>query len=191
MFLRKLLSKQDMFPLKKTKRIFFITLIILILAVVSDIFFISFVYKKRNNVEKLRKDFFVEMKKEKQLNTIKNIIKDTEDEQLNLRQCFIESEEIVNFIKLIESKSKEAGIILDIKSVGVSNTETINATQVETLVVDFMTQGSWDSTFVFLSLIENIRYNIIVDKMSVNKFTDNLTKKDTWKSNFTIKAIKI
>lgn len=180
-----------MFPLKKTKRIFFITLIILILAVVSDIFFISFVYKKRNNVEKLRKDFFVEMKKEKQLNTIKNIIKDTEDEQLNLRQCFIESEEIVNFIKLIESKSKEAGIILDIKSVGVSNTETINATQVETLVVDFMTQGSWDSTFVFLSLIENIRYNIIVDKMSVNKFTDNLTKKDTWKSNFTIKAIKI
>ncbi|MBU3969048.1 hypothetical protein KJ991_02430 [Patescibacteria group bacterium] len=180
-----------MIPSPKTKKILIVVLITMVLILFFDIFFISSMYKKRNNVTKLRGDFLVELKKEKQLDLVKKIIKETETEQSNLNSCFVNSNEVVDFIKSIELISELAGVSIDIKSIGVEDSELIKDISVETLAVGFVVQGSWNSTFKFLSLIENISYNATIDKMSISKFTDEKDKKDFWKSSFTIKAIKI
>ena len=109
----------------------------------------------------------------------------------NLNLCFVNSNEVVDFIKSIELISEFSGVSIDIKSVGVGDSELIKNTNVETLIVEFTTQGTWNGTFKFLSLVENIPYDITIDRMSINKFTDGENKKGFWRSNFTIKAIKI
>jgi len=178
-----------MIPFPRTKKLLVVVLIITILILFFDVFFIFSIYKKRDNVAKLREDFLIELKKEKQLDLIKKIIKEIEQSNLNL--CFVNSNEVVDFIKSIELISELAGVSIDIKSVGVEDGELIKNINVEILAVEFIVQGSWSSTFKFLSLIENISYDTTIDKMSINKFTDEKSKKDSWKSSFTIKAIKI
>ena len=55
----------------------------------------------------------------------KKIIKETEKEQSNLNLCFVNSNEVVDFIKSIELISEFSGVSIDIKSVGVGDSELI------------------------------------------------------------------
>ncbi|TSD03139.1 MAG: hypothetical protein Athens071416_200 [Parcubacteria group bacterium Athens0714_16] len=178
------------FP-SKTKKILIIVSVITILVLSFDVFFMISLGKKTDSVTKLRGDFLVELKKEKQLDLIKKIIKETGAEQSSLDLCFVSSNGVVDFIKTIELVSELVGVTVDTKTVGVENSELIKNVNVETLSVEFVIQGSWTQTLEFLSLIENIQYDTTIERMSINKFTDAETKKESWKSSFTIKAIKI
>lgn len=177
--------------LSKTKKILILISVITLLVLFFDIFFMISLGKKTDGVTKLRGDFLVELKNEKQLDLIKKIIKETEAEQSSLDLCFVNSNGVVDFIKTVELVSELTGVTIDTKTVGVENSELIKNVNVETLTVEFAIQGSWSQTFEFLSLIENIQYDTTIERMSINKFTDGETKEESWKSNFTIKAIKI
>jgi len=180
-----------MFPLQKTKRALIISILVFFIVFSLNAFFVFFIYKERDVVSEMREGFITELKKEKQLSSIKNLIKTTEKEQTNLNLCFVANDAVVDFIKSIETMSKNAGISMSIKSVGVSDTETIKEIPVETLIIEFMTEGSWVNTYNFLSAIENSTYEITIDQMSIDKISDSVTGKKTWKSVFVIKVIKI
>lgn len=180
-----------MFPLKKTKRTLVISILVFVIVFSVDLFFVFSIYKQRDTVAKMREDFMIELKKEKQLSSIKNTIKMTEKEQTNLNLCFIANNEVVDFIKSIETMSKNAGVSMNIRSVGVGDTETIRESSIEILIIEFIIGGSWSNTHNFLSLIENSTYEITINQMSINKISDSMTGKETWKSVFVIKAIKI
>lgn len=180
-----------MFPLKKTKRILVILILIFLVVFSLDVFFVFSIFKERDVVAEMRADFIIELKKEKQLGSIKNIIKTTEKEQTNLNLCFVANNEVVNFIKSVEMISKNTGVSMSIKSVGAGETEMIKEIPVETLTIEFMIEGSWANTHNFLSAIEDSVYKITIDQMFINKISDKTTGKGIWKSVFVIKAIKI
>lgn len=175
----------------KTKKILIIVSIIAISVLLFDIFFIFSIYKKRDSVAKPREDFLTEMTKESQLVLIKKIIEETSAERTNLNLCFVNNDEVVDFIKSVELISKLAGVSIEMKSVGTENSEVIRGVNVETLVVEVVIEGSWDGTFKFLSLIENIPYNTTIDRVSINKSAEETNKDGSWKSGFTIKVTKI
>lgn len=144
-----------------------------------------------------------DMQKNDTLRAIKVSLNQNKDFISQIDSFFIAPDGVVNFISLLESLGKKAGVKLSIGSVSVVPEGGAKDFK-ENLSLRLDMSGSWENIYYFLSLLQNQPYRIMFDNASVSlegaadaiKFTDKGTARvrgqnEVWKGAFSIRVLKL
>lgn len=162
----------------KKRFIIFIVLIIGINAIAAAIWWFVFsgILKERDDISQLR---FEADKVEKRLNNARSLgslLKDVEKDTEEISAIFLNSKNIVKFIEELEFLNQKAGTALAIRAM-----ELPGQTQIENPRFLFQVKGSFRNLFHYLSLLEDLPYQISLDKVSLTKLEG-----DDWQIDFEI-----
>lgn len=169
----------------KTIKLFAIA-IILVMAAISV--YGMAILKIRKNVSEtanLGSSIAAESQKEASIESIKNILRNTAAEREKVGAYFVSSDNIVDFLEKIELLGEKSGVNLSFDSVDIPPDEK------SILRVRIGTEGKWEDTFYFLSLIENLPFKIELEKSSVIKTVKTVSnvKVSYWRGDFTVRLL--
>jgi len=89
-------------------------------------------------------------------------------------------DDIVPFIESIEETGRNLGLETNIASLGKIEDKKAAVPTMMKMVVEI--DGSWESTFTFLKVLENMPYRLIIDESTLDK------SESTWKSRIVLSA---
>ena len=166
---------------RSTQVIIIISALFFIVSIVACVGFF-FLISKQETI--LREKMLAQGEAEAHQNSLKSLIRtlaDTESERTSLHTRILKDENVVDFLTLIESLGKEQGVALTTKSLTV---EPITA-QFETLVVNVIVEGSYESVVHMLKLFEHIPYQSTMGTVQI------LSGGDTqWQGVFQVRVTK-
>ena len=152
----------------KNKKRFVISIVLIIgvnaIAAAVWWFVFSGILKEKDNVSRLR---FEADKVEKRLNNARSLgllLKDVEKDTEKISAVFLNSKNIVKFIEELEFLNQKASTTLTIRAM-----ELPGQTQIENPRFSFEVKGSFRDLFHYLSLLEDLSYQIRLDKISLIK----------------------
>ncbi len=114
---------------------------------------------------------------------LKKIVSNAGDKGISLDTYFIQAGEEVEFVKKIESLAGSLNLTYTTNSIGTQSNEKLEPLGKEFLEMTMTTEGSWQNTRRFISLIEkmpmNIRINSIDLKTEIKTVVVAPTKTET------------
>jgi hypothetical protein len=96
----------------------------------------------------------------------------------------------VAFIEEVENLAKADNLGIKIDTVNVAQANDLTPAGLEYLNLSMSVTGSWLSTFHFLSLIENMPYDVMVNQSDISDISDGVTGPTQWQGDFQISVIK-
>lgn len=115
------------------------------------------------------------------LQQLMQVLDETKEERESLNTRFVQDEEVINLLALIETLGKEQGVILTTDSLTVEPENEY----FEVLVIKIATVGQYPQVMNLLSLIENLPYQTSIHSVDMQKNDDK-----TWKGSFEINVTK-
>lgn len=184
-----------MLQLNKTKKLLLIVSALTIAVLVLYIVFFLQIREKNKNISLLKNEADLVIQKEGRLRSIQQLISDTKDEREKLSTYFVGKDGAVEFIEKIESLEADTGAVIDITSVSVDDIGDVVNEDAELLRLLFKAEGSWQSIYQLLSLIESLPFNVSVTQANLegqfvlgeeDEIIDTL-----WSGNFAIVVAKL
>lgn len=86
-----------------------------------------------------------------------------------MRNLFVESDKVVNFIETIEALDSESGAKVSIASIDADNLDNAPADKIGYLRLRINAQGSWSSVMKALVLTENLPYKVTINNIQANR----------------------
>ncbi len=108
-----------------------------------------------------------DIKKDETLRAIKLSLNNNQDFISQIDQFFVPRDGVVSFIDLLEKLGHDSGVELTIGSVSVESETKNNNDFKEILRLKLGSEGSWQSVFYFMSLVENLPYRIEFENASL------------------------
>lgn len=176
---------EKIFISKKTIKLFLIAAILALAAISAYGMAVREIRKNLSGAADLGSSIAAESQKEAGIESTRNILRNTAAEREKIDSYFVSSDNIVDFLEKIELLGKKSGVALSFDSVDIPSDEK------NVLRVRAGTKGSWENTFYFLSLIENLPFKIELEKSSVIKTVEVVSNIKTfyWRGDFTIKLV--
>lgn len=143
-----------------------------------------------------------------QIEVFKKNIASTLDSQNTLSKIYINEDEIINFITMVEDLGKESGVIVVTESIDAKESDELKDKNKEILSVSLNTSGSFSDSIKYLELIENLPYKIQIPVLNLSFVEAEVlpevktgetkgdakeikaTKKSYWKGSIKFEAIK-
>lgn len=101
------------------------------------------------------------------LTSLKTVFSDTTDERQKINSYFVQKDGAVDFITTLENLAAFAHLGHETQSVNAEE-EAPPAANREWLHLTFRTNGSWQNTYYFISLLENLPYRLIIHQISTH-----------------------
>ncbi len=176
------------------KKIFLSAKTVRLLAVAAILVIVSLsaygitVWKINKNIGEavaLGGDIAAEAQKDRSIESIRNILRNTAAEREKIDGYFVKSDNIVDFLEKIELMGKKSGVALSFDSVDIPQNEK------NVLRLRIGTEGNWEDSFYFLSLLENLPYKIELEKSALAKISKTVSNVKTfyWRGDFTIRLL--
>ena len=108
--------------------------------------------------------------------TTEMLLKNTELEREQMLKYFVSREDPTEFLELIESSGRDAGITLDVNSIKVDEGGDELIKHIE---ISLSVQGEWDNVYHFIYLLEHLPYVSQITRATVT-IAKNL-ENDVWK----------
>ncbi len=113
------------------------------------------------------------------------------DELVKIKDFIIEPGQEVEVVQLIEGLSKSSGLTYTTETIALTDYAPLTGQGKELLHIVITTQGSWRGTQKFLSLVENLPYNVRIDTVDTALTgSEGNTLTGTWKTKFDISLVK-
>jgi len=117
---------------------------------------------------------------EKNLQFLKGLIKETEDEREKIKSYFVDNEGVVGFIEEIERLGNIADIFLELKAVGIEGDAGDRA-----LRLTLHTSGTFQNTYYFLTLVEHMPHKLEFTGAGMAR----LPQSGVWEGNFEMSVL--
>lgn len=123
------------------------------------------------------------------------LLKDIQPDLDKLSSRLVASEGAVPFIDTIETLARETGLAITTQSISQAQAPE-GADTFERLQLVLSTDGSWSSTYKFLTLLETLPYKITLKSTSFTRedagtaTVSTSTKAKNWKSSFIVDVLK-
>jgi Tfp pilus assembly protein PilO len=98
---------------------------------------------------------------------------------------------IAGFIQDIETKGRDIGVQVSIRSADVQPRSEDPADYLEMVRVQLETRGSWASTMRFFTYLEHLPYKVSIQRFSVSKNTNDGSKGSEWKGEIELTSLKL
>jgi len=148
---------------KKTKKVLITLSVIFIIILAADIFWFSFIKKEADKVLEFKKMAQKEAVQNYNLTEIKRSISELEQKEEALDNIFIDGDNIVIFIELIENMAAQSGVLTQIQ---IDNDK--GESVYPRLNVVLQANGSWSGVTTFLKMVENLPHNVLIDAAKLN-----------------------
>lgn len=99
--------------------------------------------------------------------SLKKIVSNAGDKGISLDEYFIAAGEEVEFVKKMESLASSVNLSYTTNSIGTQSNEKLDLLGKEFLEISMVTEGSWQNTRRFISLIEKMPMNIRINSMDL------------------------
>lgn len=137
------------------------------------------------------------------LRSVKISLDENQDFISQIDTFFIAKDGVVNFINTLERLGQSTGLKINIQSVSVEQGSDPKDFK-EGLKLKIETEGSWQDSSRFLSIIENLPYRVVVNSASVilngsseailfkdGEFSRKVGPEEVWKWTFDITVLKL
>ncbi len=165
---------------KKTKILVIVSIAFNIIAISAFVYMFYLIKEETNIVYALNGKIKNIENRVQEINSTKRLIFDTKNDVSILNSYFIYSDNVVGFIKSIETLGKEAKVSLSLNSVDISGEDS------SSLSLQFTTQGSWDGSVYLLALLESMPVKINIGKVNLIKRPASDNKKPYWYGEFSV-----
>lgn len=138
--------------------------------------------------------------KDERLRSVKSLMDETKNQREKIANLFIQQDGSVDFIEMMESLGKTAGVKLSIDSVGIDPAKNKTGSSTESFRLSVKAEGLWINVLHLLSLLENMPFKVSFDSISLNKISEpeivNPAKgkreiASYWKGDFGFSVLKI
>lgn len=176
----------------KSKKIF-IFLIIANIAVLSvSVVMLVLILNKEQKFLTLKKQIAEQEVKLNDAESLKNLIKNTKEQQAYLSGLFISENKITNFLSSIEALSKVSGAAINVISVDDKNNDAAG----NTIKIRFSATGSWAQIFKTVLLIDYFPAALSLSQLQISKGVPELNGGNQasdpfWSANFEVVVMKI
>lgn len=169
----------------KTVRLFVIAIAMVVAGIIAYGVIVLNIRKNISEADGLGINIAAESQKEANIESTRNILRGTTAEREKIESYFVRSDNIVDFLEKIELLGKKSGVSLSFDSVDIPPEEK------NVLRVRIGTEGNWEDTFYFLSLVENLPFKIELEKSSIVKMTRIVSniKTSYWRGDLTVKLL--
>lgn len=168
-----------------TKRIGIVTLVFF-LASVTALFVLIVVIEQTSvrihekEIEQSRNDRFAS-----ELSALQRLVRETEEERAEVASYILPSEDVIDFIELIEALGVEQGTELNIQSLSASPL----GGEFEKLDLVISVSGSYESVTYILKLLETLPYQSSISQMQLRAAGGNQGTSN-WTGSFTLRVTK-
>lgn len=170
--------------MKKRHYIYAFFSFLLLLGVLGGTYFFykQIVIVKEFTMQK-QNEWQVEENRRNEIKNLERSVKNLAQEKKELDSHFVSSDDPVDFLNNLELMASSVGALAEVNTVGTVENNS-------TLIINLKVNGSFDSLFRFLTLLENSFYIIEVQSLSLNTAISevkNLNPK--WDMNLQVKLI--
>ncbi len=172
---------QNDFP----KTIFFSSILLLCLSLALFFYFFKVTNKNYEEFTLKESEWRIETKHRDEIKSMERSVKIIKKEITELDAHFAKSSDVVPFLGTLEDFAKKAGVTAEITSVDMPKEGNI-------LMVGLMASGSFNSSYKFLTLLENSPYELEIISMEMNKEgsgTGTINKSSKWLTTLKIKLL--
>lgn len=168
-------------PLSGTKKKLIVALVLFL--VLGATFFGTYLLVEEKHVELADARYRLATADDRsvKLKSLNRLLEETEDERMQLSALFVEEEAIVEYINSLESISLQSGTTLEITLVQIVEGDTEGLDYLE---VEMSAFGSWSQVYHFLSLLETIAYETLINRAYVEKHSEG--EDGVWKGSFRV-----
>lgn len=149
-----------------SKKILILIIICNLAALVGYYFLFQYIKTQTEAASLLTSTIDLGQQTNSNLNSLRFIVKDTEDKRLQLLTFLLPGDAEVSFIGQIENLAKNSGLGVKINSVSSVAGDT---DKTKTLQMQTETTGSWNNIMYFLNQIENLPFKINIQRSTINK----------------------
>ncbi len=141
--------------------------------------------------------------RDERLQSVKNLLSETKNQREKMEKIFVQADGSVDFIEMVESLSKIAGVKVEIESVGIDASRNKIGSSTESFRFSVKTEGLWTNVIHLLGLLENIPFKVSFDNVSLDKISEPETANPAnpakrkgqiasyWKGDFGFSVLKI
>ena len=144
------------------------------------IFLLYFLYRQTNinhvKAEEINLEWQIQSSKHNELLSLEKGVKAVDPERIELNKHFIKINDIVPFLDTIETLAPKVGAEASTTSVELSSDKIA-------LLVGLNTEGSFQSIYKFITLLENSPYELEFTSVKITKYDT------TWRALFIIKLL--
>jgi hypothetical protein len=145
----------------------------------------SAVQKERSAVLEARRGIDIGERRLNNVRSLGALLKDIEKDTEKISATFLNSETIVKFIEELESINQKTGTNLLVRVINLPNQSETKAPYFE-----FQIRGSFRGLFQYLILLENVPYQITIDRVNLTRPTaeelDKNEKIGNWRADFKV-----
>lgn len=123
-----------------------------------------------------------------QLQASKEIVAATAEERGETKMFFVGGDEVVDFLESLEALGRNAGLELEVSSVGLAEEDEGGNRPYDILSVDITSEGSWAQNFRYLSVLENLPLKFQITRAVIEKRDD---RGSLWRGSFALGAVKL
>lgn len=176
-----------MFNISKTAKIFTLTTIIILLLIGAYSAFFFFLTEKSKNLSVLLNEIDSSVGSETELRNLRKMSNQVKLKSSELDEYFLSKDKLVDFLEDLEDLENNTGALIEVKSI----VEKENGVFTN-LVLDISASGSWEAVYHFFILLENIPYDVEIDKVQFNRSSRGSDdEKGNWRGGFTINVTQI
>jgi len=115
----------------------------------------------QEKIVQLSQEAFVESQKNTSSLAVRNALNNAEGDIKKIESYVVTEDGVVDFIQFVESLADSAGVSLDVNQVSFEDEEK------RLLSIHMVSEGSWQETFHFVSLLENIPYRAQFERLNL------------------------
>ena len=152
---------------------------------------------KNKHTSELQNSISHRLKQDQYMSSVKMDVFNANSDIEKISNSIVSQDGDVVFIELLENIAKNNGLVLTISSLAVDDTNSLSTSTMTTLDIRAKLNGSWKGTYLFLSELESLPYNIRVDRFSLVNMLDNVVVLNKskltevlWSSDFEIHVLK-
>lgn len=180
-------------PKDKTKKIFLFLLILNISLGIS--FGFLFLYVKNQNIKasEIENEIKNEIRKQESRSIMQDDLNKALESEIELKKYFVEKENIVGFIEIIENSVSNSSLKSEVKSVSTESSDNLNKINAEYLRIKLDVTGDWEKILYFIKLLENYPLKINIEKVFLTKYSDYDSKNKIipqWLASFDFTVLK-
>lgn len=173
--------------LRRTKSLALVSLLVGLVSLVALGFLFERILRVNTAVAGLRQSIKEEGRRDIQLRAQQSLLKELSSDESALDSRFLDENGVVPFIELLEAIGKDAGVTIEIDSVGIEPDST-SVQSHEWLRVALKAEGSWAKLFHFIVLLETIPQALRLDQVSLSEFAEE--ELALWQGTFIFRAAK-
>lgn len=168
----------------QTKTIIAVFVALIFLGVYSSFFVI--IKNKNNQISTLQNQVDIEVRKDQQLYSIKQLTDNLRKEFEQIDAHFVPVGGVVDFLENLEALGSIADISVHVNSVNVKE-DVNNEFPYELLKIEFVARGEWRSVVQLISLLETLSLGITIERMQLERLPDS----SVWQINTSFIALKL